>query len=193
MHVASQSEVDDIFDEVQMYVDSALDIEELKKANLKKSETLQKFMKQHCHISKYAFQIRKCLLDSCQYCSSHPVRISLEEFKLINFLPLPLLDASKDHYKPFKDIYGTTPLEKDRPSLKSTKSSEGEEVDKASRKLLSQGGKVRAVLSCGDCFKPRCVFSDTSLSDMEKCMLTELEPDYTVCSFHHHHSITPPL
>ena len=60
-----------------------------------------------------------------------------------------------------------------------TKSSEGEDVDRANKKLLSQSGKVRAVLHCGDCFKSRCVFSQASLSDTEKCMLSDLEADYT--------------
>ena len=89
------------------------------------------------------------------------------------------MDATKEHYKPFAKIYGGMPNEKDRPSLRPTKSPEGEDVDKANRKLLSQSGKVCAVFSCGHCFKPCCMFSDTSLSNTEKAMLVELETDYT--------------
>lgn len=151
----------------------------MNQADLKKSEPLQKFMREHCNISKYAFQVRKCLLESCRYCSSHPVHTSLEEYKAISFLPLPILDATKDHYKSFTDVYGSIPDGKDRPSLSQIKSSDGEDMDKSNRKLLSQSGKVRAMLSCGSCFKPRCVFSDASLSAIEKSMFTELEADYT--------------
>lgn len=178
-HVATLSEIDGMFDEIVLNVDPTLQKDGLAQVELKKSEPLQKFIKEHCHVSKYAVQVRKCLQESCCYCSSHPIHMSIEEYKAISFLPLPLLNFTRDHYKPFAEVYGGIPNEKDRPSLKSTRSPEGENVDKANRKLLSQSGKVRAVLSCGDCFKPRCVFSDSSLTNNEKDMLVELEADYT--------------
>ena len=90
-HVALQSEVDKIFDEVLLNIDSALKKDEMSQVQLKKSELLQKFMKDHCHVGKYAFQVHKCLLDSCRYCSSHPLHMPVEEFKAIHLLPMPLL------------------------------------------------------------------------------------------------------
>ena len=87
--------MDEMFDEVLLNVDSTLQKNELTKADLKRSESLKRFKKEHCHISKYSFQVRKCLLESCQYCSSHPIKLSCEQYKSISFLPLPLLDESK--------------------------------------------------------------------------------------------------
>ena len=173
-HVALEAEVEDIFDEIRLNVDPALQMSQLTQDDLRKSEPLQKFMKEHCHFTKYAFQVRKCLLDSCTYCSSHPIRMSVEEFEVINLLPM-----TKSHYKPFAEVYGSTPNEKDRPSKQPVKCSESEEVDKTNKKLLSQSGKVRAILRCGDCSKPRCLFSETALSTAEKSMITDLEPDFT--------------
>ena len=84
-HVATQPEIDEMFDEVLLNIDSTLQKNELTKADLKRSESLKRFKKEHCHISKYSFQVRKCLLESCQYCSSHPIKLSCEQYKSISF------------------------------------------------------------------------------------------------------------
>jgi len=81
--------------------------------------------------------------------------MSVEEFRAISLLPLPLLDVSKTDYKSFAEVGGQgTPSERDKPSLQPVKCSESEDVDKANRQLLSQSGKVRALVQCGDYFKP---------------------------------------
>lgn len=136
-------------------------------------------MEAHCHRSTYALQLCKCLRDTCAYCLTHLLRMSMKEFNSLCYLPLPILDSTMQHYKPFKDLYSQLPNERDRPSLGTTKHSDEEEVDKANRKLLSSSGRVRAAVTCGECFKPRCVYSEAALTQKGKDMLCELECSYT--------------
>ena len=176
--VATESEMDRMFEEVKI-VDSSLQQDSLRKKDLVKAKDYQAFMESHSHRTCYAVQLHKCALDTCAYCSNHPVHMPLEEFNTLSYLPLPILDASRRHYKPFNDVYGQLPTERDTPSLVSTKEVDGDEVDKANRKLLSSSGRVRAALTCGECFKPRCVYAEATLSRKEKDMLCELERSYT--------------
>ena len=176
--VATEAEMESVFEEVKI-IDATLQQGCLQKKELMKAKDFQIFMEAHSHRSAYALQLRKCSLDTCAYCSSHPVRMPLEEFDSLCYLPLPILDASGQHFKPFKEVYGQLPCEKDRPSLGYTKNDDDCELDKANRKILSSAGRVRAAVTCGDCFKPRCVFSEAVLSQEEKDMLCELESSYT--------------
>ncbi len=73
------------------------------------------------------------------------------------FLPLPLLDTSKEH---FPDVYEQLPSERDRPSLIPVAS---DEADKERKSVLVRG-KVRAIIACGECSKPRCIYSPSTLS-----------------------------
>ena len=171
--MATEAEMESVFEEVKM-IDASLQQGCLRKKELMRAKDFHNFMDAHSHKSAYALQLRKCSLDTCAYCSSHPVRMPLEEFNSLCYLPLPILDASGQHFKPFKEVYGQLPSEKDRPSLGYTKNDDYE-LDKANRKILSSAGRVRAAVTCGDCFKPRCVFSEAVLSQEEKDMLCELE------------------
>ena len=74
-------------------------------------------MEAHCHRSTYALQLCKCLRDTCAYCLTHLLRMSMKEFNSLCYLPLPILDSTMQHYKPFKDLYSQLPNERDRPSL----------------------------------------------------------------------------
>ena len=71
------------------------------------------------------------------------------------FILSPTLSSSK-----FVSVYGTTPTEKDKPSLKF--SLESSEEDKANKSVLVSQ-KVRAVIPCSSCFKPRCIYSSSKL------------------------------
>ena len=67
----------------------------------------------------------------------------------------------KDHcnYKKFEELYGQLPSEVDRPSLAaSSVTSEAKEADKENKKLMI-AAKVRDIIVCIDCKKPRCVYS----------------------------------
>ena len=52
-------------------------------------------MESHCSTTKYLFQVKKCLSENCLYCTSHPVRLPMDQFKKLSFVPLPLLDGEK--------------------------------------------------------------------------------------------------
>ena len=67
----------------------------------------------------------------------------IDEFSSLGFLPMPRLDLTREHYKPFDEVYRPLPDERDRPSNHS--SDEGKEIDKANRKKLSSSAKVRSL------------------------------------------------
>ena len=69
-------------------------------------------MDAHSHKSAYALNLCKCSLDTCAYCSSHPVCMPLVEFNSLCYLPLPILDASGQHFKAFKEVYGQLQVKK---------------------------------------------------------------------------------
>ena len=69
---------------------------------LMKAKDFQNFMDVYSHKSAYTLQLRKCSLDTCAFCSSHPVCMPLEN---ILSAILPILDASEQHFKPFTEVY----------------------------------------------------------------------------------------
>ena len=60
----------------------------------------------------------------------HPIRLPDDVFNSLSFLPLPLLDTSKEHFLKFTDVYGQLPSERDRPSLIPVASEEAKEIDR---------------------------------------------------------------
>ena len=138
-------------------------------------------MKSHCKCSQYMFQIKKCTDTSCFYCVQHPVRLQKEVFDSLKYLPLPLLDNTKEHYQKFCDLYGQDPSDKDRPSHIPGPSEEAKQVDKG-RKSLLVCGKVRRAIVCGECHKPRCIYSKTKLSQEQSTSLDIIiESDLYTC------------
>ena len=114
------------------------------------------FIEHHCHTSHYAFQIKKCTSPDCFYCIGNPVRMPIDDFKALSFVPLPLLDLTKEHYRPFSDLYGTAPQD-NRPSLQLGQS-EGRDIDREHRELF-RNTKVRSCIPCQECLKPRVIYS----------------------------------
>ena len=145
---------------------------------------IQQFMASHCSITKYLFQVKKCLSENCLYCTSHPVRLPMEHFKQLSFVPLPLLDGEK--YSPFADLYGKDVDESDCPSTKPA--SQGAEADNR-RKAILVSSKVRCIMTCHECFKPRCIYSKAKLTKDEQIALKRVQESrlYTCGS-----SIFPP-
>ena len=84
-----------------------------------------------------------------------------EKYKELHLLPLPLLDVTKEHY---------CPSEKDRPSLNQAGDSAAIEADTKHKAILNSN-KVRAILHCQECFKPRCVYAARKLGTNEKLLL----------------------
>ena len=112
------------------FIDPSLECDKLTKEDLKKTIALQSFFEKHCHSSHYVFQIKKCTDESCYYCAEHPIRLPVEVFRELSFLPLPLLDHTKEHYQKFADIFGQIPDEKGRPSYVPTPSEDARQIDR---------------------------------------------------------------
>ena len=105
---ATEQNIDEMFQHV-LFVDPSIPCTDRTAKGLQNAKSLQKFLKTHCHCSHYVFQIKKCELPSCFYCLEHPIRLLQEDFSKLSFLPLPLLDPSKEHYQKFDMVYGKPP------------------------------------------------------------------------------------
>ena len=102
------------------------------------------------------------------------MRLSHDAFADLTFLPLPLLDSSKEHYQTFSDLYRQSPSDKDRPSRTPTPSEEAKQTDKG-RKSLLVCGKVRGTIVCGECCKPRCIYAQSKLSGEQTKEVTRIQ------------------
>ena len=162
---ATNAEMTELFSHSSV-IDPSLERDKLTKEDLKKATALQSFFEKHCHSSHYVFQIK----ESCYYCAEHPIRLPVEVFRELSFLPLPLLDHTKEHYQKFADIFGQIPGEKGRPSYVPTPSEDARQIDREHKGILVKA-KVRAVVCCGECHKPRCIYSNSKLSPQEKVVL----------------------
>ena len=177
---------DDITDMVEniRFIEPSISEEDLSSAAFNNSPALKKFVDSHCHSSHYAFQIKKCLDPSCYYCVQHPIVMDSEEFSSISFLPLPLLDGTKEHFSPFSEVYGKPLSDKDRPSRGLFTNPEAKECDKNNKALLINS-KVRCVITCQECRKPRCVFAAKKLDILAKKRVDDVAGSklYTCGSF----------
>lgn len=99
--------------------------------------------------------------------------MSKSDFESLSFVPLPLL-ANEEKYSDFDDLFGKDPDEKDCPS--SQKTAEAEIDEKHKGVLVS--AKVRTVIICGQCLKPRCVYSRRKLNVTEQAYLTDLKDSH---------------
>ena len=167
---ASEADIANCFKLIH-YIEPGLPQENIKKETLTQNEHLRKFMSRHCSSTAYLFQVKKCLDPTCYYCVEYPIQMPKEEFQKLSFVLLPLI-VDGDRYAEFKDLYGKDVDEKDRPSIKP--SSHGEEVDKK-RKDIITSSKIRCILICQECFKPRCVYAKTKLKPDEKSAIEEVQ------------------
>ena len=155
-------------------IDDNVEIDKLNAACLTKLEAYSQFVTDHCIATSYTFQIRKCKTSTCRYCSEHPVRLNEDVFDSLQFIPAPLLDASREHFQTFEQVYGSTVTEKDRPSLKY--SLELIDEDKLHKDVLV-GQKVRAVVKCALCDKPRCLYSNSKFNTVVERNVKEIIKD----------------
>ena len=157
-----------------LFIDPSLERDKLTGKDLASAHSLQKFMKNHCHSSSYVFQVKKCMEPACFYCNQHPIRLPVEKFLELNYLPLPLLDASKEHYQKFGDVFGKPISTADQPSLVAVPTEEQKKTDK-DRKSLLVATKVRTVILCGECSKPRCIYANTTFTRDEQIHITSVK------------------
>ncbi|KAK6177156.1 hypothetical protein SNE40_015315 [Patella caerulea] len=171
---ANQESIDDFFKIVKDLIDQNLIENKLTKTDLEKSATLQDFMKKHCRLRNYTFQIKKCanaLIENCAYCLFNPPRLPDEVFDTLSFVPDPVV-ASNNKYESFETVYGQATNDLARPSL--MLSSQNKEIDKKNRKILN-ATKVRDAVLCVECGKPRGVYSETKLTYIEKQAVDRLK------------------
>ena len=88
-----------------------------------------------------------------------------------------MLDKDKAHYKVFQDVFGKTTLEADRPSILQSKQREEHPSSNYT------AAKVRATVECLACDKPRCVYSEKTLTYKENKHIVTLaaEVNFYVC------------
>ena len=98
----------------------------------------------------------------------------LKFFIGLQFVPLALLNSSKDHYKKFSDVYGEIPSDKDSPSHTPVPSEEEKQVEKGRKSLLVRG-KVRGYITCSECNKPRCIYYHSKLTPSEVSKISQIK------------------
>ena len=166
---ARDEEISANFEKIHV-IDPDISANRLRKEDLKNNTALHEFMRKHCRLSPYVFQVKKCLDPDCSYCKDHPIQVTSEQFSSLHYLPLPLLDTSKTSYLPFETLYGKEPSDNDRPSSTPSSNAESAQVDSRHKPLL-KNTKVRKVIFCGECLKPRCIYSAARLGRAEETVV----------------------
>lgn len=149
----------------------------------------------HTRQRQYSFQIKKCGNTSC---CSEPVT----PVELLEWLPDPVLDTSKEHYKPYSEVRGQDTNDHDRPSYKAPESKGNSNIKGAAK--LKQNKEVgtacldtevdasmftaqnaRFIAECVECKKPRVIYSKNKLTERQQMQLIILltEHDYTCGCF----------
>lgn len=168
-----------------------LNLEKLQKVHTSKVETYQKWVESHCRSRQYTFQIRKCKDENCCL----PPRLTEEQMQ---WLPDPVLDDTKEHYKSFTE--GTETTESDRPTLKvkprkekalnlgtdaqlnaTQENPEGDlnrNVEEEEFGIPSPDAHLcitqnaRALVDCVECRKPRVIYSHHKLTERQLTSIT---------------------
>ncbi|RGB32122.1 hypothetical protein C1646_670405 [Rhizophagus diaphanus] len=120
-------------------IDKSLNISKTTAEILSKKKDLQEFLKMHCRIRHYSFQIKKCNNINCGICK--PIRLPLHVFENIDFLPNPV--PSNYCYKEFETIYHTDTTEQFRLTLITAI----ENAERAPAAILTNT-KVRDIIQC---------------------------------------------
>ncbi|PKY62399.1 hypothetical protein RhiirA4_488807, partial [Rhizophagus irregularis] len=171
---ANDQNIDDFF-KIILEIDKSLNISETTAEILSKKKDLQEFLKTHCRIRHYSFQIKKCNNINCGICK--PIRLPLHVFENIDFLPDPVpSNSNTDCYKEFETIYRTDTTEQFRPTLITAI----ENAERAPAAILTNT-KVRDIIQCFQCGKFRCLYSEKALTAIQKSQFQHVidEWDYS--------------
>ena len=168
---ASESDINRMFEQI-LQIDRSIERDKLVKKELQKASDWKSFVDKHCKYSHYSFQVKKCSMEDCLYCQCHPPQTP--DFDQLHFLPEPEPTSDKQHYLPFDQMYGKTTTDSHRPSCQSEQVEK--EIDKQHRALLI-AARVRDVLVCCECSKPRCVFAATRLSYSENIEVQRIKDE----------------
>lgn len=166
-----------------------LKLDKLQKVHTDKVQSYKGWIEKHCKISHYSFQIRKCTDEKCCL----PTVLPREK---LSWLPDPVLDDSKEHFKKYCDVNGTETTDSDRPSLKVAKKKtekqpkakpiSEEVIDKESSVVEEQETvkedytklpdsdpqlcttqRSRSLVTCVECRKPRIVYAKNKLTERQ--------------------------
>lgn len=169
---ATADEIQELFDVIHS-VDSGVTRSDTAKAVLNKRPGLKNFMEHCCQSHHYSFTIKKCGNSDCDICN--PPRLSEEMFQTLNFFPGPVPLPQSDHYSDFVDVWGKTPTEEHRPTLKAHKAEQ-----KPPFTLTKEN--CRSFITCSECLKPRLVHSRRALKpDQEQVFQRVIENTDFVC------------
>ena len=131
------------------------------------SQDVKNFYEGHVVATEYCFQIRKCYDNSCPY--HKPIRMNLEEFKKIPWLPMPKLRLSKkeESYQDFESACSSfeKPDDSYRPGGNLPEREKHESLPAPDFKFVNN--RARKVIWCCECGKPRLIYSKQYLSDDE--------------------------
>ena len=166
-----EEEIDELWEKVRE-IDPSVQRTVSKQTQLKSCKELNAFMEHCCVRRRYVFSIKKCGKEGCRFCK--PPRLPLDIFENLKVFPDPVKKTGSDRYEDFSDVYGKTTTEKDRPSLSQAKKSK----EKPKRPFRMTAETVCDVLVCGECLKPRCLYSKRKLSRSELAELNHCKEDY---------------
>ena len=142
----------------------------------------------YCLLFDFSLQMRKCEDTAC--CS--PSSLPRDQ---LHWLPLPVLDNTGEHYRPFQECYKSgDPSDGDMPSVLQEKTdrrapkprqtpavptvaSEEPALSPAYAAKFT-GQNARVLVECVDCRKPRVVHSTTRLSERQKLGLAIVFSEY---------------
>lgn len=162
-----------------------LDLEKaLTKINTKKSKMYVEWVSAHCRERQYIFQVRKCKDPSCCLPPTN-------DFESINWLPDPVLEENKEHFKPYNEVKMMETTEKDRPSM-------AEKIPKEHLQAIPQTStgdteaallpehesamytaqNARATIACTECSKPRVVYGKQKMSQRQQVLLASLMSEF---------------
>ena len=160
---ASDDEIENFWEVLQL-VDDSLCRDDTSKS------TLEEKPNHCCQIRHYSFCVKKCGCTQCEICK--PVRMDSEHFKELHFLLDPMM-GSDDHYKPFADVYSTSTIEEERPSLIQRQKVKGLTYSPSAQHARNAG----IVAQCDECDKWRLLFSKRKLTVGERAQLQEIIED----------------
>ncbi|XP_052798704.1 uncharacterized protein LOC128230468 isoform X1 [Mya arenaria] len=170
-----------------------LDITKLQKAHTRSAASYQKWLDDHARQRQYSFQIRKCQNADCCLPATTPP-------ELLEWLPDPMFETGKEHYKPYNVVKGQDTDDHDRPSYKApqnkgTSNIKGATTYKQTTDSVENDTTVDASMftaqtarystDCVECKKPKVIFSKNKLTDRQQMQLVILlsEHEYTCGSF----------
>ena len=172
---APDIDIQTVFEQLH-YIDPSLKMDNLTKEVLEASIPMKTFLSEHSCSTSYSFQLKKCSSSTCFYCgTSGKPRLPQDIFSSLSWLPLPLLDSTKEHYQAFESVYGKPVSSQDQPSLQSKfEDPEAAAADEANKALFN-ASKVRDVIWCQECYKPRCIFSRGKLTFTEMIYVQDVK------------------